>query len=153
MKRQETLPQSVLYSKNDPWFAFLNKEYAFLTSQIIHLIWWTARQTLGTQAGMREGNKMPFARQHRLSPLSEKVAAAWEQTHLQTLILALMKTCTSRKHIYFRQSNSGCQAGEALKEKVVRMCKHQPPVKSQRHLLIPLQHERSKNTTFWITAN
>lgn len=54
IKNWETLPQSVLYSRNDPGFAFLNKEYVFLASQKVYLMQRKAGQTLETQAWVEE---------------------------------------------------------------------------------------------------
>lgn len=41
-------------------------------------MWWKEGQTLETQAGMRGRKKRPLLEKPSISPLSEKVAAAWE---------------------------------------------------------------------------
>lgn len=55
IKQWETLPQSVFYSKKDPWFAFMNKEYALLAPLVVHIMQKEAEQTQETQESMRGG--------------------------------------------------------------------------------------------------
>lgn len=108
----KALPQSVIYSKNDPGGAFLNKEYAFLYNKLYtecDRMW-----DRNTGKGKEEnGSSNSLNLKKRLQD--------GRQPYLQMLILSLLKACTSwyDKLQMFIIGHSGCQAGGDLEEKDV----------------------------------